>query len=367
MRERPRDPGLQAILSEAWSLPQCAAQEAAFERAAQMAESLGDLDTAWEARCAILSASPAMECPRFENLFLGLAWALAMSDRDPERFPADDILWQYKWVAEHAPDYAAVPRSVLERLVEDMDARFKKAGWGNRAGWDKRAMLWLALGEPQQAKRCVEMWMSTPRDRGSDCRACEATGLAHVLSACDDDDGAIRAARPVLTGELSCATVPHSTYGILLLSFVRLGRRNKADEYYQKGRRLAASKELSGARLIAPYLSYAAFIGDVPTAQGMLRAHLRRGAAVISDADRMTWFGQAGAALEHLANHGIGELDLPIVPGLVDRSMADTRQLASEFGAIARRHAEALDCRNGNRAMCDWLDSLPTRWSKGRA
>jgi hypothetical protein len=352
------DPGVQALLDEADMLPECAARDAVLRRAASRAETLNDLDTAWAARCRILSSSPAAVAPRFETLFLSLAWCLAVSDSDPRRFPATSVLWQYKWVATAAPKYASVPRAVLERLIDDMDARFAAEGWGHRAGLHKRLELCRALGEIESAKELVGRWRSTRRDRGADCMACEADSIADLLVALGEDEQAVREARAIVLGRLCCATVPHSTFGLLLLPLTRLGRHAEARDLYERGCRLVAALESGGALYSAPYLAYAGWIGDVARAHAILRARLPQAAALPSDTDRLRWFGWAGVGLEFLARRGTEELELPRVVGLTDGGTASVVALSRACRVVADRHAEALDHRNGNTMNATWLDTL---------
>lgn len=362
MKARAVDPGVRALMDEAKTLPDCAARDAIWERAAAAAEALEDLDTAWNARCNILSSSSSHAAPRFENLFLCLAWCLAVSDREPERFPASSVLWQYKWVATDAPKYASVPRGVLERVIDDMDERFARAGWGRRAGLQKRLELYQLLGEYEKALSLVRPWRSTPRDRGSDCSACEASSLADLLADLGQDGQALSEAAPIIAGRLSCATVPHSTFGSLLLPLVRLGRVEKAAELYDRGRRLVASMETGAVLQISPYLVFAAWSGRTDHAIGILRARLPEAVSVRSDHSRMRWFGHAAAALEFMAQRGVGALDLPAIPAALGAPEQTAAGLAESCRAIAAGHARALDARNGNGRSVEWLESLAGRW-----
>jgi hypothetical protein len=363
VKSRPIDPGVQALMGEARTLPDCAARDALWERVAAAAESLEDLDTAWVARCNILESSTSHAAPRFENLFLCLAWCLAVSDREPDRFSAQRILWQYKWVATAAPEYAKVPRSVLDRIISDMDERFVRAGWGHRAGVHKRLQMHQLMGELDRAQALVARWRATPRDRGADCSACEASGLAELLADLGQDEQAIREARPIILGRLTCATVPHGTFGNLLLPLVRLHRLDQARDLYDRGRRLVASMENGGALRAAPYLVYAAWAGDIDQARAILRARLPEAVSFRSDHDRHRWFGHAAVALDLLSRHGHGTLDLPCVPGFIDEPTVKTPQLAASCRAVAHRHAAALDQRNDNTYAVDWLNDLGKQWS----
>lgn len=362
MRTRLVDPLVNSMMEEANLLPDSAARNVLLERAACAAEALHDLDTAWKARCTILSSSATSDDPRFEALFMSLAWCLAVSDRDPDRFSPSRVLWQYKWVATAAPPYARVPRAVLDRLIEDMEVRFVRAGWGRRAILHKRIELHQALGELEAARALVEDWRAVPRDRGADCLACETDSMSILLADCGDARAAVREARPIIIGRLSCSTVPQSTFGHLLLPLITLGEHAQARELYDKGRRLVAAMDETGVKYIAPYLTGAVYFKDVSQALAILRARLKEAAAIKSDGDRLKWFGHAAVAMELLAASGVEEVEISDVPGLVRGPTAKANELASAFRSVALGHAQALDTRNGNSSNLTWLNTLGARW-----
>lgn len=356
------DPEVGRLIEEARQLPDCAARNALYERVASAAEALGDLDSAWHARCAILESSASHAAPRFENLFLSLAWCLAVSDADPDRFPASRVLWQYKWVATDAPRYAAVPKRVLFDLVSDMDQRFIAAGWGPRAGIHKRLELLQVLGDPSGALELVQQWHAAPRDRGSDCKACECSSLCEILADAGHHDQAIREARAIISGQLSCSTVPHSTFGHLLGSFLILGKPDLARSLYDKGRRLVAALTEGAPKLSAPYLLFAAYIGDIENVVSTLRSRLPGAMSLTSDEDRLRWFGLAAVAARLLAARGVPVLDAHALEASSDLPSLDTGLLAAQFAEIAGRHAARLDARNGSRAKTDWLKHTESTW-----
>lgn len=351
-------PDVQALLDEAKTLPDCAIRNSTLERAASRAESLGDLDTAWSARNQILSSSASHEDPRFEYLFMSLAWCLAVSDEDPQRFSAEQVLWQYKWVVTAAPEYASVPLSVLLRLVKDLDERFVRAGWGRRAGIHKQLELHLLIGQTDAARALIPQWRALPRDRGSDCPACETDTLVDVLIATGDYREAVLEARPIIRGRLSCATVPHGTFGKLLEPMTRLGAHGEAKEIYSRGRRLVAAMDEGGCRLASPYLLHAARLGEAETAMGVLRARLTQALGKRGDLDRTRWFGRAGKAMAILSERGVDDVECPPIPGIHRGGAIAASALAEHFLAIARRHAGLLDARNGNPMYTRWLEAL---------
>lgn len=367
MNSRRVDPAVKSMLDEANRLPDSVIRNSMLERAACAAEACLDLDTAWQARCSILRSSSSHEDPRFETLFMSLAWCLAMSDRDPVRFSPSQLLWQYKWVVDASPKYARVPKEVLRRLIDDMDARFVREGWGRRAVLHKRVQLLHALGELEKACELVEEWRAIPRDRGADCIACEVNGMAALWADCGNSKAAIREARPIVLGRLTCATVPHSTFGLLLQSLLMMGEHATARDLYEKGRRLVAAMGDGGVQFVAPYFAGAAFFRDVGQVSAILRTRLHEAMALQSDCDRMRWFGHAAVGLEMLAESGVDELEVPQVPSLAFHgSVVSPRELAGVFRSLALGPAQALDARNGNSWNVHWLETFGQHWFAAR-
>lgn len=358
-----RDPALQAMIQEVHRLPASSARDAMHERIAARAEALGDMQTAWRTRCEILSSSAAHAAPRFETLFLNLAWCLAMHDRFPAEFPANRLLWSYKWVATTAPLYASVPMSVLHRVIDDMNERFLRAGWGPRAGLQKRVELSMLTGNPAGAQELVSQWCAVSRDQGSDCVACEANTVIEVHEALGDYAEAVRHAGPIIGGRLSCATVPHSTFGLLLRPLMALGRGRQADELYHRGRRLVAEMTENGCSYAAPYVLHAARTGDFAAAAAMLQGRLRESVRLQADATRLRTFGSFAVALAIISRKSDG-IDLEplaaevLASGRSADESAGTADPAERCWAIAGAHAQSLDLRNGNDYYRGWLKRL---------
>lgn len=358
MTPRAVDPAIQRLFEEADSLPECAARASVLERAAATADSLNDLDSAWQARCRLLASIAVLATPRHESLFVSLAWCLAVSDRDPERFDVGRVLWQYKWVVEQAPLHAKIPRRVVEALADDLETRFRRAKWGARAGIHKRIGMHQLMGEFDAALRLVPAWKAAPRDRGADCVACELSGFVQLLIEAGRHAEAIREAQPILRRNLRCATVPHSTFGELLISFQLLGRNDDAVSAYEKGRRLVLEMDEFGATLAAPYILFAAQTGRIDDAVDLLRRRLPAYAELQADYQRVRVFGRLWRAFQSLESHGLRQLELPHVKGWVTTTPAEVEPLRARCRDEAFRGATALDARNGNDALHRWLTRL---------
>ncbi|MEM1185319.1 MAG: hypothetical protein AAGI53_10000 [Planctomycetota bacterium] len=361
MRGEAADPSVQVLLDEAYQLPECTARNTLFERAAVLAETLGDLDIAWEARCSILQASETYHDMRFENLFLSVAWCLALSDRDPERFPASRVLWQYKWVATTAAEYASISADVLRRIVDDMNTRFLGAGWGPRAGLHKKLQILKTLNRHDEAAEGLEQWRTTGRDRGADCNACECAFEVELLLALGRDEEAVKRAAPLIRGRLSCSTVPQSIFDEIAFAQARLGKLDKARELFDRGRRLIAGMDLPDSDLIDGYLLFAASDGQGDLAESLLRIHLPRVGKIYSDEKRCAWFANVALAAARLDEAGHGSIETRPAPGVSDGGVISTRQLTERCQRIADQHAEALDLRNGNDGNARWIRELPEK------
>src|SRR5581483_5827870 len=100
--------------------------------------------------------------------FVAFSWCLAWCDRDPQRFPEDDVLWEYKWVLANSIDYPQITLAQIEAMFDDFRRRYERCGRGLRAVYK----LWLMhaedRGDRAAARRWHRLWERTPPGRGND-------------------------------------------------------------------------------------------------------------------------------------------------------------------------------------------------------
>src|SRR5437868_5986567 len=97
---------LEKLQFESWGLEASPAKVAILEQAVQLADSLGDASESFDIRQQLIEAATfgGME----DRALVAFSWCLAQSDKDPDRFPEEDLLWKYKWILAGITDYPGI-------------------------------------------------------------------------------------------------------------------------------------------------------------------------------------------------------------------------------------------------------------------
>lgn len=340
----------QRLIRRAASLPYGDERLAVVDEAAALADRAGDPELAFGAREAILDAAAYGGHP--ERTLTTMAWLLAQVDADPVRFPAQRILWKYKWALAVLPGFETISRERIEAAVEDFARRTAIAGAGVGATAKLRTSIALATGRPEEALGSLFAWQAVPRDWLSDCRACDANLAVEVHVGAGDDVAALRAAEPVLAGRLRCAEVPHYTYGEVLMPLVRLGRLDEAAGYQQRGYPLVRSSE-EFLEAVALHLEYVAHVGDISRAASLLDRHMAWALRTRSGLRRLRFMLAARSALGLLATHPDHLVRVPagLIDGIDVRMSVPAADAIAAVDAHLDRLVPAFDTRNGN----DWF------------
>src|SRR5579872_633782 len=224
------------FMEKASTLPHGAARIAMLEEAVQLADSMNEIDLAFEVRGELMEA--ATFGGRSDILFVAFAWCLAQFDRNPERFNDFGLLWKYKWVVDNGCSFPQISRSRVEELLVDMERRYRQAGSTLHAVALYRRKVMEHFGEREKAKAANAEFRKLKRDWLSDCPACVAYDNLKYYINQGQWKRALQAAQPVLQNRLSCAEQPHLTFSGVLLPLFLLGRQEEAKAYQAQGYRL---------------------------------------------------------------------------------------------------------------------------------
>ena len=160
----------------------------------------------------------------------------------------------------------------------------------------------------------------------SDCEACEADEEVNYQLFLDDDENAIRKARPLLEGRLSCHSVPISTYANLLQPLLRLGRVEDAMKYHIKGvkRTLKDPDFMSSA---GHHLAFLALTGNLDAAKRTFEKTVAFALPSRELENRFYYFGDVLTWALMLEQHGL-ELVTLTVPSSFPVKPAETARNA---------------------------------------
>ena len=353
MKQKQLDPAIAELESLAESLGRTTQAVMVYEQAAGLADALGDLDTAFRLREDLMNAATFSGHP--ERTITALSWCIGQSDADPARFPPERVLWQYKWLVHNLPEFFSVPSTAIEAALDDLEQRYVRSGWGRRGALKMRLVAALSMGQFERAAAVFEDWSRAPRDRGTDCNACDQNDTVRYWLAQRRDDDALSAARPLLKGKLTCATVPQSTYGQVLAPLLRGGRPLEAATFHQRGVEMMGD----GADLLDTFSKHVTFLHathNLEAARALLQRRLAVAISVPCPSDRFFVFAAAAKLLARLADTG-HEGPALVLPSPLRESVADdAASLARYFMTEARTLAEKFDRRNGNRHYSDHLN-----------
>ena len=323
-------------------------QVALMEEAVREADTLNDVERAFEARMELVQA--ATFSGQQEKALVAFSWCLGQADRDPDRFDEGQLLWQYKWVLEHLPAFPQISRAQIERMQDDFHARLLRQGSGLRAAHYMRWSMLAEMGCFDEALRHFELWRASPYDWLADCRACERNKQVRLLIRLHRNEEALADAGPILAGKLRCAEIPHLTLGHIMVPLLRLGRREEAREHHAKGYRLV-SKNPEFLWIVARHLMFLVADDDLAKGVKLLERHLPWALTTMSLDRRFLFYVASSLLLEKLAATGKPrKLRLPReLPSYREDDLYAPAELAGWFREEARVLAARFNDRNGNR------------------
>ncbi|MER5809529.1 tetratricopeptide repeat protein [Streptomyces sp. NPDC002033] len=274
-------------------------------------------------------------------------------DRDPGAFDASEahsLFWRFKWVAGRIVESPEIPVETVTHWLDDMERRYRIAGYSERAVRQSEYYLAHATGDRERAERAVERWRAADRDAMSDCHACETHTQGWFWSDRGEDARAIEIWEPVLSGQQTCMEEPHRVLARALLPLVRLGRTAEARSHHLRGYRLARGKE-SLLRSIGEHIEFCALTGNEARGLEILSEHAALlGSLADADAQR-DFFGGVLVLLGRLKRLGHGAD--PCVP--YEGSARTVDELYGILLGQALAVAARFDARNRTTRVSDEL------------
>lgn len=335
---------------------------AVLEEAVRHADAAGDLRFQYGAREDFVEAAYFGGAP--DKAVVAYTWCLAQFDRHPGEFDEWRLLWRYKWMINVIPDFPQIPRAQIEGMLEDMERRFRRGGYGLRSVYQYRYRVARFMGERDEAIRQYLRSQAESPDDVSDCRACRIDEQSSFHVYTGEDERALEVAQPLVNLRYFCRTVPERTFARLLLPLLRLNRREEAAGFHRQGYRLSEARTHGSTEYVSDHVVYLALAGNALLAARTAAKHYRWSEANHNPHERFIFYRAAWLALDLLAGPGLTEVALrlpPTFPLHEEASLYETARLRDWFAARAREIARRFDERNGNdyftRELAD-LDAL---------
>ena len=270
------------------------------------------------------------------------------------------MFWQFKWTTSQLLTLPQVPLGTIRQWLDEMESRYRQAGYSSRPVHQSRHYLASHLGHTDQAGTSFDAWLTEPRDVMADCEACERNAQGDWHEEQGDDEKALELWAPVLDGELTCAEEPHRLLAGSLLPLLRLGRADQARGNHLRGYRMARGRpNLRGT--VGEHLAFCALSGNTARGLEILAEHkgwLEDQGENISK--RRSFLEGVSILLRRLEEQGLAELPVQDV---------DVRTLRVSVDAEIDATCARYDLRNGNthvsersarrRAQQPLIDQLP--------
>ncbi|MET9597813.1 tetratricopeptide repeat protein [Streptomyces sp. NPDC006459] len=336
-------------LAENRETPNGAVRNAHAEALAGAAETSGDRALFREALDNLINSYLySAESPK---ILVPFARLLQEYDKDPGAFSeweAHALFWQFKWVATAISDSPGIPLESATGWLDEMERRYRIAGYSERPV--REAEMWLAdaIGEDERAEGAFRRWLAADRDSMSDCRACELNGQGQYSALHGNDAEALEIWRPVLDGDLTCAEEPHRLLATSLLPLLRLGRADEARSHHLRGYRMARGNE-SLLPSVGKHIEFCALTGNEPRGLEILAEHAAHVAPLANLDDRLAFHGGILVLLRRLKELGHGRT--PAVP--YEGSPRTVAELYEVLYAGCLDIARQFDARNGTTRVSD--------------
>ncbi len=330
------DPEVFELLRAAAELPHGREQVTLLEQALATAQRLGGFDNEYWARNQLIEA--LYYAPRERATLTHYAWLRRALDTAGDRLDTEDraqVLWKLKWAMDHVIGVADLDLATVRATIDDVEGAFRAHGYRLRPVMQMRHRLAEDLDDPAGQAAAVAVFRREPRDRLSDCHACERSFEADLVQ--DRPAEALAAIEPILRGELTCAEQPGSALAQAIGWHVDLGDHEAAVAAYRRGWPLIKDDSkmvLPAARVLIGLVR----LGELDRAIDALVPRLGWLDGTDDDAHRRLFAAAGALVLGAAIEHGLA-------PELVGGRPAAT--VRDDLRERAYAVAAAFDTRNG--------------------
>jgi tetratricopeptide (TPR) repeat protein len=210
-----------------------------------------------------------------DRMLVPFARVLRMWDDRPEDFDehaSHSLHWHFKWVSAGLIWQPNVPLATIGRWLDEMERRYRLAGYGPQAVHACRHYVAAHVGDTDAAITHFDRWITAERDDMADCEACERHNRGDWLTTCHRDAEAVKTWQAVTDGHLVCAEEPHRVLAKTLLPLLRLGRADQARANHLRGYRMVRGNPNLRSS-VGQHLEFAALTGNEGRALEILADH----------------------------------------------------------------------------------------------
>ena len=209
------------------------------EEAIRLADSLGDLEEAFDLRDDLISL--CTEYGQFMKAIVAFSWCLARVEEGKFKFDYY-MSWNYGAVMGRAAAFDSISLEQLNKLHSDFHRHMKTLGATDQIHYSNMLRSAIILRSPEMAKEAKKNMLLHKKDSHSDCPACLQNTLAQYEQHFGTYERMKALAEPLFQGKMSCNMIPLRTYGFLVNTLHRGGDTEMAAQASEKGIRLIGNK-----------------------------------------------------------------------------------------------------------------------------
>ena len=347
------------LLREADALADGAAKVALVEQAAAVADGHQNLDLAFEIRRALLGV--CLGAGQYDLMLVTFSWCLGQCDRQPERFPVNKVLWEFRWVVSSLDTFPEISRAKIDEMRGEMARRYQQAGAGLRSYWLMCRKIFADMGDARQAAIADGALRKSPHDWLSDGSETEQGFEISYRVFRDQPERVLAAAAPFLAREIRGDHFEGQACADVLIPLLKLGRPAEAMRYHRRGYKLRRNSPRHLDSL-AKHIAFLALTDNLGRAVSLFEKHLVAALRTSNVFSRMRFLTDTLPLLDRLREAGKARTRLRIPPecplagGDERPTVPVVRRWMTE---AAGELAAAFDARNGNDYYAKRLAAVP--------
>lgn len=222
------------LLASAENLPYSDERVSIVEKAMALADFHQDEDLQFKARLQYIRE--VQEAGGYPEKYMAVfPWLLAYIDKNDDIWQSYHVLWYYKWVTGCMTSFPSISKTQIVNALEDLKNRYRKVTGSDLVYHDCCRSIFGDLGDWEEAKKhneAIEKLHS--RELLRDCKACVVNSEVTYQVGIGEIAKALEMAIPILNGDLSCRSVPHTTYRRFIPELVLLNKQEEAMEMATK-------------------------------------------------------------------------------------------------------------------------------------
>lgn len=287
---------------------------------------------------------------------INFSWCVSQKDKGyVDESVIYQILWQYKYIIDTIPNFAAIPCDKINKLFEEMRKMYLENNLSLSPYYNlKVAAAMYGINDGIDIRDYYKKWITEPvDDEYSDCDACLTAQKVMYHLFIGDYEKALKEAQSIISGKSKCAHVPHVPFGELILPIYSMGNYELADLIQRKGVRIVNGNK-AFIKQIGKYMMYFSI------------TNLEKGIKLFEKnypiflnynvEDPKMWFNVGAFALfSKLEEMNVKKMNIkvPFESPIYSEKEYDVSVLKEFFKNEAKKTINLFDRRNGNSVISD--------------